>query len=278
MEANDQPTPPKAKVVPHKLQKHGDVRTDNYYWLNDRENPDTIAYLTTENAYLDGAMKHTEGLQNALFEEIKGRIKKDDASAPYPNDGYYYYFRYQGDQEYATYSRKKGSLDASEQIMIDANQLAEGHDFFSLGSLSVSSGRDVLAFSVDTVGRRFYALRFKNLKTGDMYDDFLPDVTGNVAWANDNKTIFYTKQDPETLRSHRIYRHVLGTDPAKDVLVYEEADEEFSCFISKSKSRKYLMIGADQTLSTEYRYLDAANPTGDFKVILPTRASALSVG
>jgi oligopeptidase B len=153
--------------------------------------------------------------------------------------------------------------------MIDANQLAEGHDFFSLGSLSVSSGRDVLAFSVDTVGRRFYALRFKNLKTGDMYDDFLPDVTGNVAWANDNKTIFYTKQDPETLRSHRIYRHVLGTDPAKDVLVYEEADEEFSCFISKSKSRKYLMIGADQTLSTEYRYLDAANPTGDFKVILP---------
>ena len=269
VEPNDEPTPPKAKIVPHHLEKHGDVRTDNYYWLNEREDPEVIAYLTAENAYLDGIMKHTEELQAALFDEIKGRIKKDDASAPYPNNGYYYYYRYQGDEEYAIYSRKKGSLDAPEQIMIDANELAEGHDFFSLGTLSVSSGRDILAFSVDTVGRRFYTLRFKSLTTGEMYDDVLPDVTGNVAWANDNKTIFYTKQDPETLRSHRIYRHVLATDPAKDVLVYEETDEEFSCFISKSKSRKYLIIGTYQTLSTEYRYLDAANPTGEFKVILP---------
>ncbi len=269
VQSNDQPTPPKAKIVPQELEKHGDVRTDNYYWLNEREDPEVIAYLTAENAYLDGVMKHTEGLQSALFEEIKGRIKKDDASAPYPNGGYYYYYRYRGDEEYAIYSRKEGSLDAPEQIMIDANELAEGHDFFSLGTLSVSSRRDILAFSVDTVGRRFYTLRFKNLKSGEMYDDVLSDVTGNVAWANDNKTIFYTKQDPETLRSHRIYRHVLGTDPAKDFLAYEEADEEFSCFISKSKSRKYLIIGTYQTLSTEYRYLDAANPTGEFKVILP---------
>ena len=269
MQPNDKPTPPKAKIDPHQLEKHADVRTDNYYWLNEREDPEVIAYLTAENAYLDGIMKHTQGLQAALFEEIKGRIKKDDASAPYPNDGYYYYYRYQGDNEYPIYCRKEGSLDAPEQIMIEANELAEGHEFFSLGSLSVSSGRDILAFSVDTVGRQFYTLRFKSLTTGEMYDDVLPDVTGNVAWANDNKTIFYTKQDPETLRSHRIYRHVLGTDPTNDGLVYEEADEEFSCFIFKSKSRKYLIFGTYQTLSTEYRYLDAANPTGEFKVILP---------
>ncbi len=269
VQANDKSTPPKAKVVPHQLEKHGDIRTDNYYWLKEREDPEVIAYLTAENAYLDGVMKHTEGLQAALFEEIKGRIKKDDASAPFPYDGYYYYHRYQGDAEYAIYSRKEGSLDAPEQILVDGNELAEGHDFFSLGTLSVSSGRDILAFSIDTVGRRFYTLRFKQLTNGEMYDDVLADVTGNVAWANDNKTIFYTKQDPETLRAYRIYRHVLGTDPAKDVLVYEEPDEEFSCFISKSKSRKYLLIGTSQTLSTEYRYLDAANPIGEFKVILP---------
>ncbi len=269
VEPKDTITPPKAKIVPHQLEMHGDVRTDNYYWLKERENPEVIDYLTAENAYLDGVMKHTEKLQDALFEEIKGRIKKDDASAPFPYDGYYYYYRYQGDEEYAIYGRKKDSLDAPEQIMVNANELAQGHDFFSLGTLSVSSGRDVLAFSVDTVGRRFYTLRFKNLTTGEMYDDVLPDVTGNVAWANDNKTIFYTKQDPETLRSDRIYRHVLGTDPTRDALVYEEADEEFSCFISRTKSRKYLIIGTSQTLSTEYRYLEAANPTGEFKVILP---------
>ena len=269
VENKDKPAAPKAKTVPHKLENHGSVRTDNYHWLNQREDPEVIAYLTAENAYLDGVMKHTEGLQAALFDEIKGRIKKDDTSAPFPYDGYYYYYRYQGDEEYAIYARKKDSLDAPEQIMVNANELAEGHDFFSLGTLSVSSGRDILAFSVDTVGRRFYTLRFKNLTTGAMYKDILPDLTGNVAWANDNKTLFYTKQDPETLRSYRIYRHVLGTDPAKDALVYEETDEEFNCFISRSKSRKYLFIGTSQTLSTEYRYLDASNPTGEFKVILP---------
>jgi oligopeptidase B len=258
-----------AKIVPHKLEKHGDVRTDNYYWLKERENPEVVAYLTAENDYLEGVMKHTEGLQDVLFEEIKGRMKKDDASVPFFHDGYFYYYRYEGDKEYALYARKKGSLEAPEESMLDANELAEGHEFFSMGGFSVSSGRDIIAFGVDTVGRRFYTVRFKNLTTGEMYEDVLPDVTGNVAWANDNKTLFYTKQDPETLRSDRVFRHVMGTDPAKDVLVYEEKDETFGCFVYKTKSKKYIMIASYHTLSTEYRYLNAEKPSGDFTVILP---------
>jgi oligopeptidase B len=188
---------------------------------------------------------------------------------PYLYEGFYYYSRYEVGKEYAIYCRKKGTLDAPEEILVDANELAKGHDFFSISGLAVSSDRNILAFATDTVGRRFYKIRFKNLSSGEMYDDVISDVTGNVAWANDNKTLFYTKQDPETLRWDRVYRHELRSNPTDDVLVYEEKDETFNCGVGKSKSKKYIMIGSRQTLSTEYRYVAADQPTGDFSVFLP---------
>jgi oligopeptidase B len=279
MAASQKVSPPIAKVVPHRLDAHGHVRTDDYYWLKEREDPEVIGYLKAENEYLDKVMKHTEELQHELFEEITGRIKKDDTSVPYWYEDYYYYHRYEKEKEYAVYCRKKGSLDAPEEIMVDANELAEGHGFFSIAGLRVSSGRDTLAFGVDTVGRRLYTIHFKNLATGEMYEDVIPDVTSNMAWANDNKTLFYAKQDPETLRWFQIYRHVLGSDSSDDVLVYEEKDETFESFVYRTKSKKYMMIALTQTLSAEYRFLDADKPDGDFTVILPReREHEYSVG
>lgn len=214
-------------------------------------------------------LQHTEPLREKLYEEIVGRIKEDDDTVPYKRDDYYYYARYVEGGEYPLHCRKQGSLEGDEQIMLDGNEMAAGHEFFSLRGLDVSSGQDVLAYAVDTVGRRFYTVYFKNLATGELLPDTLADVTGNVAWANDNRTLFYGKQDPETLRSYRIYRHVLGTDPAADELVYEEADDTFNTFVFKTKSKKYVIIGSSHTLSDEYRYLDADEPTGEFRVFLP---------
>ncbi len=262
-------TPPMAQVIPKKLEIHGDVRTDDYYWLNDRENPDVIAYLTAENEYTEGQMAHVKGLEDALFEEIKGRIKEDDSSVPYRLDDYYYYTRYEQGQEYPIYARRRESMDAPEQIMLDANELAEGHDFFAIGGRSVSSGQDILAFTQDTIGRRIYEIRFKDLTTGKMLEDIVSNVTSNIAWGEDNRTLFYTRQDPTTLRWFQVYRHVLGTDPSDDVLVYEEADEEFSNYVFKTKSKRFLMIGTTQTLSSEYLYLDATTPNGEFAIIQP---------
>ena len=262
-------TPPNAAVKPVKLEKHGDVREDNYFWLKERENPEVIAYLEAENAYTDTMMGHTEGFQEELFEEIKGRIKQTDLSVPYKRDDYYYYTRVVEGKEYPIYCRKKGSLDAAEEIMIDANALAEGHKFSSVGGVDISSGQDIVSFAQDTLGRRFYSLRFKNLSTGELLPDEIPNVTGNVAWANDNKTVFYAKQDPVTLRSYQIYRHELGTHPSADKLVYEEKDVTFSCYVFKTKSKKYVMIASNQSLSNEFRYIDADTPTGSFTVLQP---------
>jgi len=262
-------TPPNAAVKPVKLEKHGDVREDNYFWLKERENPEVIAYLEAENAYTDTMMGHTEGFQEELFEEIKGRIKQTDLSVPYKRDDYYYYTRVVEGKEYPIYCRKKGSLDAAEEIMIDANALAEGHKFSSVGGVDISSGQDIVSFAQDTLGRRFYSLRFKNLSTGELLPDEISNVTGNVAWANDNKTVFYAKQDPVTLRSYQIYRHELGTHPSADKLVYEEKDVTFSCYVFKTKSKKYVMIASNQSLSNEFRYIDADTPTGSFTVLQP---------
>ena len=261
--------PPKAAVKPVKLEKHGHVREDNYFWLRERENPEVIAYLEAENAYTDTILRHTEAFQEKLFEEIKGRIKQTDLSVPYKRDDFYYYTRVVEGKEYPIYCRKKGSLEAPEEIMIDANALAEGHRFSSVGGVDISSGQDVVSFAQDTLGRRFYAIRFKNLATGEMLPDEIPNVTGNVAWASDNKTVFYGKQDPVTLRSYRIYRHKLGTDPSKDKLAYEEKDVTFNCYVFKTKSKKYIMIASSQSLSNEYRFLDAETPTGSFTVLQP---------
>jgi oligopeptidase B len=262
-------SPPVARVVPKKLEAHGDVRVDNYYWLNQRDSPEVIAYLEAENAYTEAIMAHTEAFQEALFEEIKGRIKQTDLSVPFKQDDCFYYYKTEEGKDYRIYARKKGSLEAPEEIMLDVNQIAEGHRFASVPRPSVSSGQDIMAFAADTVGRRFYDIRFKNLETGELLEDEIPAVTSNMAWANDNKTLFYTRQDPVTLRRYQIYRHVLGTDPAEDELVYEEKDKEFSCFVRRTKSERYIIIGCSQTLSNEYRYLDADDPGGEFRVFLP---------
>jgi oligopeptidase B len=214
-------SPPVAKVVPIDLEMHGQVRTDNYYWLNKRDDPEVIAYLEAENAYTEGMMAHTGGLQQALFEEIMDRIKQTDMSVPYKKDGYFYYTRFEDGKEYPIHCRKKGTLDASEEVMLDVNVMAEGHEFFSVGPFKVSAGQDTLAYPVDAVGRRIYTIHFKNLSSGEILADVIPGATANMAWAEDNKTLFYTKQDPATLRWHRVYRHVLGTDPAHDQLVYD---------------------------------------------------------
>ena len=263
--------PPRAKTVPRQLKAHGDVRIDEYYWLKNRDDPEVVAYLQAENAYLEAVMKPTEPLQEKLVEEIVGRIKQDDASVPFKLDDYWYYTRYEEGADYPIFSRKRESLEAPEEIMLNANELAEGHEYFSVRGLEVSHGQDILAFATDTVGRRFYDLRFKNLTTGKTLPDVISDVTGNVAWANDNRTVFYSRQDPETLRSFRILRHTLGTNPAEDELIYEETDETYDCYVFKTKSKKYVMIATSTTLADEYRYLEADDPDGTFELFLPRR-------
>ena len=257
------------KKIPTKLEKHGHVQVDDYYWLRDRENPEVIKYLTEENDYAAKEMAHTRAFEEKLFAEIKGRFKQTDMSVPYKREDYFYYTRYEEGKEYPIYARKRDSLNAPEEIMLNANTLAEGHEFFSIGGSTVSAGQDVLAYAVDTQGRRIYTAYLKDLTTGEMLPDVLVNVTENLTWANDNKTLFYGKQDETTLRQYQIYRHILGTDPAQDQLVYQEDDETFVAYIFKTKSKKFLMIVASHTNSQEYRYLEADQPFGDFKIFLP---------
>jgi oligopeptidase B len=257
------------KKISTKLEKHGHTRVDNYYWLRERESADVISYLNKENDRAAKEMAHTRDFEERLFEEIKGRFKQTDMSVPYKRDDYYYYTRYEQGKEYPIYARKRGALDRPEEIMLDVNALAEGHEFFSVGGTAVSSGQDTLAYAVDIEGRRIHTVHLKNLSTGEILPDVLPTVTENLAWANDNKTLFYGKQDETTLRQFQIYRHVVGTDPAMDQLVYQEDDETFVAYIFKTKSKKFLMIVSAQTISQEYRYLDADDPHGEFKIFLP---------
>jgi oligopeptidase B len=257
------------KKIPTKFEKHGHTRVDNYYWLRERDNPEVIKHLNEENEYAAKEMAHARAFEEKLFEEIKGRFKQTDMSVPYKRDDYFYYTRYEDGKEYPIYARKRGSLDQPEEIMLDANILAEGHKFFSIGGWAVSSGQDLLAYAVDTQGRRIYTAYLKNLTTGEVLPDVLFNVTENLTWANDNKTIFYGRQDETTLRQYQIYRHVLGTDPGLDQLVFQEDDETFVTYIFKTKSKKFLMIISSQTISQEYRYLDAGNPFGEFQVFLP---------
>lgn len=260
---------PVAKILPKQLKKHNQVRTDNYFWLNDRENPEVIDYLNQENAYYDAMTAHTKDFQKALFEEMKGRIKEDDQSVPYLYNGYFYITRYEKGQDYPIYSRKKGSLDAKEEILFDCNELAKGHTFFQLGGLSVSPDNRFASFGVDTVGRRIYTIQIKNLETNEVLSDVIENATGGSVWANDNHTLFYTRQDKVTLRANQIFKHKLGTTADKDVLVYEEKDDTFNVSVGKEKSKKYIVIGAESTLTTEYRILNSDTPDAEFKVFQP---------
>ncbi len=262
-------TPPIAKKIPQELITHGHIRLDNYYWLNERDNPDVIAYLETENNFLKAMMKHTEPLQDALYDEIRSKIKEADESVPYLENGYYYYTRTVEDGEYFIQCRKKGSLKAHEEILLDVNKMAEGYPYYSLGGGTVSPDNTILAFAVDTVSRRNYSIYFKNLETGEFLPDVIPMATGSIVWGNDNKTVFYVLRNVTTLRSERIMRHTIGTPANQDIEVYHENDETFSVNISKTKSGDYLIISSYSTITNEFRFLNADNPTGQFKVFQP---------
>ena len=262
-------TAPIAEKIEKKLEIHGDVRIDNYYWLNDKENPKVINYLTAENAYYDAKTAHTKQFQDELFLEMKARIKEDDESVPYKKNNYFYITRYKLGNQYPIYTRKKETLEAVEEILFDVNILAKDYKYYKLTGLSVSPNNKFVAFGIDTIGRRVYTLQFKNLETNQTFPEKIENTTGSAAWASDNKTVFYTQQNPKTLRSEKIFRHVLGTDPSLDEEVYCEKEEAFSTYVYRTKSDKYIIIGSQSTVSTEYRILKADNPSGDFKLFQP---------
>ena len=260
---------PVAAKKPKELTIHGHTRTDDYYWLRERENPEVIAYLEAENAYREEMMKGSAKFQKELFKEIVGRIKQTDESVPYMDNGYFYYVRYEEGKEYPIYCRKKGSLEAGEEIMANVNEMAEGYAYYDVAGISVSPDNRYAVIGIDTVSRRKYTLVIKDLATGTMLDDVIPLTTGGASWANDSKTIFYSRKDDETLRSKAICRHVMGTGVAEDVVVFDETDETFVTFVYKSKSKEYMIIGSGSTLTTEYRVLQADNPAGEFSIIQP---------
>ncbi len=269
--------PPIADKNTTNLEKHDDVRVDDYFWLNERENPEVIDYLERENDYNDKMTAHTKDFQVKLFEEMKGRIKEEDASVPYKLNGYWYITRYEKGNDYPIYSRKKESLDAEEEVLFDCNKEAKGHGYFKMVGLNVSPDNTHIAFGVDTVSRRKYTIRIKNLITGEVYPDVIETTTGGSTWAADGKTLFYTKKNEETLRSDKIFRHTLGTDASEDIEVYNETDDTFNTFVYKTKSKKYIVIGSSSTLTSEYRILRADDPLGEFKVFQP-RTRGLEYG
>ena len=269
---------PDAKIVPYSQEIHGMDLEDDYFWmrLSDEEKEadkpsektqDVLDYLNSENDYKEKVLSPTEKFQTELFDEIVGRIVKDDESVPVFYREYWYYTRYQDGKEYAYNCRKKGNMEAVEEVLLDGPKLAEGHNYFAIGGSSVSPNNKLIVYGIDTVSRRQYTLRVKDLTTGVVLDDEIPETTGGAVWANDNKTLFYTKKDAITLRSYRILKHVLGTSVSEDVVVYEETDETFSVGIGKTKSEEYIMIGSHSTLSSDVRYIHADKPNSEFNVI-----------
>ncbi len=260
---------PVVRKITKELEKHGDRRKDDYYWLNDRENPEVISYLEQENSYYNTLTSHTKDFQNLLFEEIRSRIKEDDSSVPYKKNGYWYFTRFENGKEYPIFSRRNERENASDEIIFDGNEMAKGHEYFNLGGLSVSPDNNFAAFGVDTVSRRQYHIQIKNLNNGEVFSDKIENTTGSAVWANDNKTLFYTKKDRITLRSDKIYSHKLGTPTEEDILVFHEKDETFNTFVYKSKSKKFIIIGSSSTLTSEYQILKADDPEGDFQIFSP---------
>ena len=273
-------TPPDAAKKPHEMTIHGDTRVDDYYWMRltdeqksakekDSHTQEVVDYIDAENDYTESRLKHTKKFQDKLFDEIVGRIKKDDESVPYLDNGYFYYTRYEKGKEYAIHCRKKESLDGEEEILLDENVLAKGHDYFAVGGMDVSPDNQWMSYGVDLVSRRIYTIYFKNLVTGDVLKQTIPNSTGSVAWANDNKTVFYTSKNEVTLLPEKIWRHKVGTDSAKDELVYEEKDESFYNGVYRSKSGEFIIIWNSSTLVNDYHILSANDPDGEFNNFSP---------
>lgn len=265
---------PRAEKRPHELTLHGDTRVDEYYWLrdDDRTDPEVLAYLEAENAYFEQVMEPTRKLQTALYDEMVGRLDPDESSVPYEKDGWWYYYRYEPGKDYAIYARRQGSMEAIEEILIDANARAEGHEFYNLGNLEMSDDHRYAAIAEDTLSRRIYEIRILDTETGE----FLPDEIGNaspaLAWSADGKYLFYLDKHPETLLAYRVMRHEIGTDPASDVLVYEEADNRFYTSLYRSRSGDYLILAHRETETAEVQLLAADEPLGQFKPFLPREA------
>lgn len=262
-------TAPRPEKKPKELvSAAGDRRTDDYYWLNERENPAVRAYLEAENRYADSVMAPVAALQEKLYEEMRARIKEDDNTVPYFNNGYWYYARYETGREYAIHCRKKGSVDAPEEVMLDVNEIAKGHPYCAVGGLSVSPDNRILYYIVDFSGRNLFRGKFKDLTTGRMLPDEF-DTAGSSAWANDGRHFFYDTKDPVTLRTDKIWRHVIGTDPKKDALVFTETDETMYASLAKSKDDRFLFINHAYTENVETHFLSADDPTGEFRVVRP---------
>lgn len=273
-------TPPVATMKDHETGMHGDKRNDEYYWMGDffREGPDSdkvVEYLKAENAYTDTMMAGTAKFQEALFSEMKGRIKEKDESVPVFSNGYWYYTRSEEGEQYFKYCRKKGSLEAAEEVLLDVDKMAEGHPYYSAVGFNVSPDNKLLAYGVDTVSRRQYTLYIKNLETGEHFADKIYPASGGSEWGNDNKTLFYTATNPKTLLSEKIKRHTLGTDSKKDVVVYNEKDKSNYIGVGKTKSDKYIVIASSATMSSEYLILDADRPEGKFEVFQPRMKDVL---
>ncbi|WHI52325.1 S9 family peptidase [Microbulbifer sp. MLAF003] len=281
---SEQPSAPVAKKVPHKMIVHGHERIDNYYWMRDdeRKAPEVIAHLEAENTYTDTVMRHTKELQELLFEEMTGRLEKDKSTVPVYHNGYWYYTRYLPEKEYAIHARRKGSLEAAEEVMLDVNQLAKDSGYFSVGRLGVSPSNRLLAYPEDNVGRRVYTIRFKDLKTGELLPDKLENASPVAVWANDNQTVFYINKDRQTLLGYQVMRHKLGTPQSEDVVVYEERDKAFYTWISKSRDGELVRIHHSSTTSSGQSILNANAPLTDFSPLHPREEdheySALKLG
>ena len=258
--------PPKAEKIPVSFKKFNDIRIDDYYWLKERDNPEVIDYLERENDYYEKMTSHTLDLQDKLFNEIKNKIKEDDESVPYFLNGYWYKTKYEEGLGYPIYTRYKDSLSNKEEILFNCNELAEKHDYFNLSNFQISSDNKIVAYSIDTVSRRLYTIQFKNLETGEIYNDKIINSSGSFAWANDNSTLFYTNRDVNTLRNDKIFKHKLSTDYENDELIYFENDETFYTNVSKSKSKKYIIISSYSTLTSEFQFLPADSINKDFKL------------
>ncbi|MBW4445951.1 MAG: S9 family peptidase [Spirirestis rafaelensis WJT71-NPBG6] len=260
--------PPSAEKQPQVLELHGDRRIDDYFWLRDIENPKAIAYLEAENAYTEAMMQHTEALQTKLYNEMLARIQETDLSVPFRKDDYYYYSRTEEGKAYPIFCRKKGSLDAPEEVLLDQNELAQGHEFFSLGVFQISPNHEILAYSTDTNGSEQYTLFFLDLNTFQLYSESIPETYFSLTWGNDNQTVFYTKINAAN-RPYQLFRHTLKTPTTEDVLIYHEPDDIYNLDVGKTRSEAYILMILSSSITTEIHYLDANNPTGNFQIIHP---------
>jgi len=269
---NTQTRAPVAKKVPHELTAHSVTRNDNYYWMRDdsRTDKEILAHLDEENSYVETVLAPLKGNREALYEELVSRIEKDDSTVPVFDNGYWYYTRYSGENEYPIYLRKP-TLEAEPSVLLDANIMSEGHDYFSIGSYAISSDNKLLAYSEDTLSRRIYTIFVKELESGDKLNDVLEGTSGRVVWANDNTHLFYVKKDPQTLLGYQVYRHKLGTAQSDDTLIYEESDPTFYTYISKSKDSRVIYIHHNNTDKTGVTLVDANDPTASTEVFLPLK-------